>query len=633
MIVLDRISLQRGGAPLLDAASLTIQPGRRVGVVGRNGSGKSTLFALLRGTLHVDGGELAVPPTWRIAHMEQEVGNLERSALDHVLDGDHELRRIEAELAAAETSGDGERLGHAYADYEAHDGYTARSRAERLLHGLGFGSDEVERAVADFSGGWRIRISLARALMQPSDLLLLDEPTNHLDLDAIYWLEQQLVQYPGTLLVISHDRDFLDNVADTIVHIEHHRCFSYRGDYSAFELQRAEALMQQQAMFDKQQRRVAEIHSFVTRFRAKASKARQAQSRLKELERMERIAPAHADAPFHFIFRPAPASSDPLLVLRDAAVGYSGTTLVAGINLHLGPGSRIGLLGPNGAGKSTLLKSLVGDLPLQAGQRTPGEHLRIGYFTQHQMEVLDPQASPLLHLQRLDARASEQELRNFLGGFDFQGDRALAPVAPFSGGEKARLALALIVWQRPNLLLLDEPTNHLDLEMRHALTVALQGFEGALVVVAHDRHLLRNTVDEYWCVHGGIAAPFDGDLDDYHRWIGEQSGAAGSPNPAAAVAPERRKEQRREAAAARQRLAPLRKELQRLEKALEKAGVERAEVETALADPALYADAANRDRLAELLQRQGELRRSVEATEAAWMEAGEALQQAEAESA
>ena len=634
MIVLEKATLRRGSERLLDQVDLTIQPGRKVGVVGRNGSGKSSLFALLRDELPLDGGSLKRPAGWRIAHMAQEIEALERRAIDHVLDGDTHLRRIEAELAEAEAQGRGDCIGRLHADYEAHDGYAARSRAERLLAGLGFASDEVEQPVSHFSGGWRIRLSLARALMQPSDLLLLDEPTNHLDIDAIYWLEGWLQRYPGTLMLISHDRDFLDQVVDTVIHLEGGGCTAYRGHYSDFERQRAERLMQQQALYQKQQRRIGEIHRFVSRFRAKATKARQAQSRLKELERMEQLAPAHLDTPFDFDFRKPEALSDPLLQLRDASIGYDdGKAQVSGIELHIGAETRIGLLGPNGAGKSTLLKTLAGRLPLLTGQRIEGEHLRIGYFAQHQVEALDPQASPLLHLQRLDPQAREQSLRDFLGGFDFQGERALTPIAPFSGGEKARLALALIVWQRPNLLLLDEPTNHLDLEMRHALTVALQSYQGALVVVAHDRHLLRNTVDQYWSIHAGTATPFDGTVDDYHAWLSSSPAPEQQPEPTAGQGSDRseeamatnRKEQRRQAAAERQREAPLRKRLKQLEAALEELEQQRSEIEEALADPSLYS-AENKARLAERLQQQQQTRQQIDTTEAEWLALSEALE-------
>ena len=524
MISLQQVSLQRGAKVLLEAADLTVHPGQRLGLIGANGSGKSSLFKLLVGDLQVDAGECLIPSQWRIAHMAQEVGHVERSALDYVLDGDTHLRELQAALADAEARADGQALAQHYAEMETLDGYSAPARAQQLLYGLGFASGDDGRPVGDFSGGWRIRLNLARALMCPSDLLLLDEPTNHLDLDATLWLEQWLQRYPGTLLIISHDRDFLDNVVKRIVSVEGQGLVGYLGNYSAFERQRAERLSQQQAAYEKQQTRVAEIETFVRRFRAQATKAKQAQSRLKELERMETIAPAHVDSPFHFRLPTSEQMSNPLLNLSQVAIGYGDAPVLKNVELHISPNSRLGLLGPNGAGKSSLVKTLAGNLRTLAGDRVGGEHLSIGYFAQHQLEALDLQASPALHLQRLSPKATEQQLRSFLGGFGFQGDRAFEVIHHFSGGEKARLALALVAWQKPNLLLLDEPTNHLDLEMRHALTVALQGFEGAVILVSHDRHLLRNTVDDYLLVADGKLTAFDGDLDDYHRWLQRQRG-------------------------------------------------------------------------------------------------------------
>ena len=516
MIELQSIALQRGNKILLQDASLRIHTGEKTALVGANGSGKTSLFLLLQSRLQIDRGHIAIPAQWRIAHMAQEVAAGERSALDYVLDGDSELRRIEHELAVAT---DDDRLAHLYAELDAIDGYQAGRRAEQLLLGLGFPPDKWQASVSSFSGGWRIRLNLAQALMCPSDLLLLDEPTNHLDLDASLWLEQWLARYRGTLVLISHDRDFIDNTCEQIVHIENATLTRYRGNYSAFERQRAERLAQQQIAFEKQQERIAHVQSFIDRFRAKATKAKQAQSRIKELERMEMLVPAHVDSPFDFAFPKPDRFSDPLLNLSQATLGYTDKPLLQNINLSIHPGSRIGLLGANGAGKSTLLKSLAGALPLLSGERVTGEHLKLGYFTQHQLEALDLDASPALHIQRMSPQAREQEIRDFLGGFNFRGETALAPIRHSSGGEKARLALALIVWQKPNLLLLDEPTNHLDLEMCHALTVALQEFEGAVVVVSHDRHLLRNTVEELMLVSDGRVREFDGDLQDYSNWL------------------------------------------------------------------------------------------------------------------
>ena len=500
MLTLRQLSLQRGGKPLFENVSLTVYPGWKVGVIGANGSGKSSLFALLRDELHPDIGDLDLPPRWTVAHVAQETPALPAPALEFVLDGDAELRQIERDLQAAEVAHDGARQAELHAHFDAIDGYSARARAGKLMSGLGFATDQLERPVAEFSGGWRVRLNLARALMCRSDLLLLDEPTNHLDLDAVLWLEQWLRGYPGTLLLISHDRDVLDNVADHIAHIDQHRITLYPGHYTAFEEQRAARLALQQAAYEKQQREITHLESFIARFRAKATKARQAQSRIKALERMERIAAAHVDSPFEFGFAAPERLPNPLLAVEKVAAGYGERQVLDRVDLVIGPGTRLGLLGPNGAGKSTLIKLLAGMLRPLAGRIEIGQGLAIGYFAQHQLEQLRPDWSALRHLQQLDERASEQELRNFIGGFGFHGDRALDPVAPFSGGEKARLALALLVWQRPNLLLLDEPTNHLDLDMRHALTLALQDYQGALIVVSHDRHLLRTVTDEFLLV-------------------------------------------------------------------------------------------------------------------------------------
>ncbi|HEX7028213.1 MAG TPA: ATP-binding cassette domain-containing protein [Gammaproteobacteria bacterium] len=637
MITLQNIVLQRGGLVLLEGASLTVYPGRRVGVIGANGSGKSSLFKLLLGELTQDGGELAIPRQWHIAHMAQEIEMTERTAVDFVMDGDVRLRAIEADIRKAEAGSANnaaaqQRLVKLYAELEAIDGYQALNRAERLLHGLGFTQPQVNEPVKNFSGGWRIRLNLARALMCPSDLLLLDEPTNHLDLDATLWLEQWLKAYPGTLLLISHDRDFLDNIVTDIVNIEARRLIGYRGNYSAYERQRAERLAQQQAVYEKQQQRVAEINRFVARFKAKASKARQAQSRIKELERMEAIAPAHVDSPFDFTFREAARQSDPLLDLRDARLGYDGgKPVLENVRLRLQPGSRIGLLGMNGAGKSTLVKGLVGELPLQAGERVCGEHLAIGYFAQHQLEALDLNASALLHIQRLSPNVSEQDIRNFLGGFNFHGDKALEPIRPFSGGEKARLALAIVVWQRPNLLLLDEPTNHLDLEMRHALTVALQAYSGALVMISHDRHMLRNTVDEFYLVADGGVEPFTGTLEDYQAWLKQAvQNQTATSNPDRNDSTENalkvdKKAQRQQAAAQRERIKPLTAKIRALEKELQTAQARLQQIETELSDPSIY-DAANKIRLQNLLQEQGALRKTVEDKEEAWLMVQEELE-------
>ena len=469
MIRLHNLSLQRGPQLLLDHVELTVHPGHKVGLVGANGAGKSSLFALLQGRLQADTGECGIPAQWRIAHMQQEITALERSALEYALDGDTRLRELQQQLAHAEERQDGAAIGRLHAELDAADAWTADSRARRMLAGLGFAEEEMERSVASFSGGWRMRLNLAHTLMCPSDLLLLDEPTNHLDLDAILWLEGWLQQYPGTLLLISHDRDFMDAVVQQIVHFERKKLITYRGGYTAFERARAERMLQQQQAYEKQQAERAHMQDFIRRFKAKASKAKQAQSRVKALERMQELAPAHFDSPFHFSFRESDKTSTPLLSLQQATLGHGTAAILQQASLQLMPGMRVALLGPNGAGKSTLIKSLTGELPLLEGELVCGENLSTGYFSQHQLDSLDAKASPLLHLQRIAPDESEQRLRDFLGGFDFRGDRCDEPVVNFSGGEKARLALALIAWQKPNLLLLDEPTNHLDLEMRHAL--------------------------------------------------------------------------------------------------------------------------------------------------------------------
>ncbi|MFC6670835.1 ATP-binding cassette domain-containing protein [Marinobacterium aestuariivivens] len=628
MIQILELSLHRGVQRLLHQASLTLHSGWKVGIIGANGVGKSSLFKLILGELQADAGELQLAGNQTIAHMAQEVTAVDRRVLDYVLDGDAQLREIQQQIEAAERDHQHHRLGELHAELDAIGGYSAEARAHQLLNGLGFLAGDAGRQVGELSGGWRIRLNLARALMCRSDVLLLDEPTNHLDLDATIWLEQWLRQYPGTLLLISHDRDFLDNVVGHIVHMQHEQLDLYKGNYSAFERTRAERLAQQDVQYQKQQQRVAEIENFVRRFRAKATKAKQAQSRLKELERMELIAPAHVDSPFSFGFRPADKVSNPLLTLHKADCGYSGKAILQQVSLSLAPGARIGLLGPNGAGKSTLIKTLVGDLAPLAGEKRGGEHLQVGYFAQHQLEALDLEASPLLHIKRLDGKASEQQIRDFLGSFGFNGDDALEPVKRFSGGEKARVALALIAWQRPNLLLMDEPTNHLDLEVRHALTLALQSFEGALILVSHDRHLLRNTVDDLLLVAHGRVEPFSGDLEDYQSWLAEQRRQA-SPEPRAddnrGNSAADRKAQKRQEAENRAKLRPLRQAIEKLEQQLERVSTELTGVEELLADAGLYQD-ANKDRLKTLLGQQGELKLRAEQIEGEWLERQEALE-------
>ncbi|MFQ3788815.1 ATP-binding cassette domain-containing protein [Halomonas sp. A29] len=644
MIALRQVALQRGTQTLLEDAELTLHAGHKAGIVGPNGAGKSSLFGLLLGTLGPDRGEVEMSGGQRIAHMAQEVDALDRAIVDYVLDGDRELRQAEADLETARQRGDAHREAELHGIIEALDGYSAPSRAAQLLIGLGFTQVDLKRPLSAFSGGWRMRANLARTLFMPSDLLLLDEPTNHLDLDALLWLEQWLVRYPGTLLLISHDRDFLDAVCDHVVHFDRRRLVLYRGNYSTFERTRAEKLALQQAEAAKQQARREEIEQFVARFKAKASKARQAQSRMKMLERMGDIAVAHADSPFHFTIPASDKTSHPLLVLDQARLGYrdeAGHEKVQldEVKLTLLPGQRIGLLGPNGAGKSTLIKSLTGELSLLAGKRTPGEHLAVGYFAQHQLEGLDMTATPFMHVQRLSPTASDQAIRTFLGGFGFKGDDAFGEVGRFSGGEKARLALALVAWRKPNLLLLDEPTNHLDLEMREALTEALASFEGTVILVSHDRHLLRATVDEFWKVADHRVEPFDGDLEDYRAWLkarleGERREARAdkAERQAESAAPkEDRKASRRAAAELREKLRPLKKARDRAEQAMERAQGELAVVEESLGDAELYTDPARKAELTERLARQGELKSRLEELEVEWLAAEEALEAMEAE--
>jgi len=627
MISLRNVVIARGANRLLDGATVTIHAGMRVGVVGPNGCGKSTLFAALRGELAPEGGDLDRPAGSVIADVAQETPALPIPAIEYVLDGDAELRAIEAELAALEARhathpadhAAGERVGVLHDRYRAIDGYASRARAAELLGGLGFAPEDQARAVADFSGGWRMRLNLARALMTRSDLLLLDEPTNHLDLDAIVWLEKWLASYPGTMLLISHDREFLDATVGHVLHFDRARLKVYTGNYSAFERTRSEQLARERALYERQQREIARLTAFVDRFRAKATKARQAQSRVKALERMERIVPAHVDSPFAFHFRDFPGSPDPVLRLEEAAAGYGDRTVLADIELTLRAGARIGLLGANGQGKSTLMKLLAGRLAPQAGSRIEGKGLRVGYFAQHQLEDLREDSSPLGHLQLMDRETREQEHRDFLGGFDFSGEDATRPAGTMSGGERARLALALVVWQRPNLLLLDEPTNHLDLDMREALAVALNEFEGAMVLVSHDRHLLATAVDELHLVADGRVTAYAGDLDDYRNWLLERR----APKRDKGEPAQDRREQRRSEAQARQALAdrrkPLAKRLAALERDMAKLGEEKRRLEEQLASPDFYTG-TDQDLVSQTLREQGKVTARLDVLETEWLE-------------
>ncbi len=629
MIALRQVTFARAGRPLVVDASVQLHAGWRVGVVGANGSGKSSLFALLANELHAEAGDVELPPRWQIARVAQEMPALPDSAIDFVLDGDAELRRIERELAEAEARGDGEAIGHLHARCGEIGGYSARARAAEVLHGLGFSDADFARAVAEFSGGWRVRLNLARALSCRADLLLLDEPTNHLDLDAVLWLEQWLKATPATLLLISHDRDFLDAVVGHILAINLQRLSLTSGGYSDYERARAARLATQQAAFEAQQREIAHLNGFITRFKATATKARQAQSRVKMLERMEIVAAAHVDSPFHFSFREPAALPDPLLVIEGAAAGYGQRQILARIDLTLRPGCRIGLLGRNGAGKSTLIKLLAGAVAQHGGERKEAKALAIGYFAQHQLEQLRPDESPLQHLQRREPLTPEQELRDYLGGFDFRGDMATRAVEPFSGGEKSRLALALLIRTRPNLLLLDEPTNHLDLEMREALTFALQDYEGGMVIVSHDRHLLRTCADELLLVADGKVGEFDGDLDDYAGWLAMRRNADKAPEADVASEKSGRLQQRADARTERQALLaqrrPLVKEIEQIEKKLAKWNEEKSALESRFADPDFYST-VDRQKSEEMHRQAGVLEEQIDAAEMRWLEVHEALE-------
>lgn len=634
MLRFQSVTLRRGTRAILNDVNATIHSGEHWGIVGRNGSGKSSLLALVLGTrdptgLHADKGEVKLSSNLAMAHVAQETPAVDRSAIDYVMDGDAELRELEQQLAAC-TDADGERQATLFGELEAIDGYTAPARAARLMDGLGFNEAQLQTPVSDFSGGWRMRLNLAQALMCRSDILLLDEPTNHLDLDAVLWLQSWLQNYPGTILLISHDRDFLDLCVDHIALLSEETLHTYTGNYSAYEKQHAARLEQQQAAHQKQQRTISHLHSYIDRFRAQATKAKQAQSRLKALARLEEIAPAHVDSPFEFSFLPPKQVPNPLLKITDAQLGYGNKALLNDITINLLPGDRIGLLGPNGAGKSTLIKALTGELPLLAGKHAPAQSLRIGYFAQHQLEQLHTDDTPLMHLQRLNKQASEQELRNYLGGFGFNGDQALDPVGPFSGGEKARLVLALLIYQRPNLLLLDEPTNHLDLEMRHALTLALQDFEGALLVVSHDRHLLRTVCDQFVLVANGHAQSYDGDLDDYAQWLNEHRRGNTQPkeNTRDKTPGIDKRQLRQQEAARRQQLKPFLDQVRKSEQQLEKTQKNLHKLELQLADSTLY-EANNKDQLKELLQQQTLLKQKLQQTESDWLAAEEALELAE----
>jgi len=629
MLYFDRISLRRGNKLLFSDASMTVHAGHRVGITGANGCGKSSLFALVQGSIEEDAGSFHHDKGIAIAHVAQETPALNIAAIAYIMQGDAELTDLQQKINQAEQDGDGIRIAELHERFAAIDGYAAHARAARLMHGLGFAIGAEENPVASFSGGWRMRLNLAHALMCRSDLLLLDEPTNHLDLEAVVWLEKWLLQYRGALLLISHDRDFLDRCMNRIAHIEQEKLTVYSGNYSDFERIRAEQLALQQSMHDKQQKQINHMMSFVTRFKAKASKATQAQSRIKALQRMQLIAPAHVDSPFSFSFKHPGEIPTPLIRLTKASAGYGDTTVLHDLSFSLLPGDRIGLLGSNGEGKSTLIKLLANTLTPQQGSRNTAKELAVGYFAQHQLEQLHGELSPVQHLNMIDADLSEKEARQFLGGFDFRGDMATAPVSPFSGGEKARLVLALLVYQQPNVLLLDEPTNHLDLEMRHALAMALQSFEGAMVLVSHDRHLLRTVCDSLMLVAHGRVDNFNGDLDDYARWMLQQRdvGSDGVENKDKAILRPSKKDARRQQADRRKVLQPLRNKVKKLEAELEQLQIKKTELDAALADPDLY-DQTSADTLKELSAEHRNTHQKIETLEEAWMLASEALEHA-----
>ncbi|MFM7226035.1 MAG: ATP-binding cassette domain-containing protein [Betaproteobacteria bacterium] len=648
MIRLQQLSLMRGTKALFESTDLTINPAEKVGLIGANGCGKSTLFQMLLGELQPDSGDIDFPKQWRVAHVAQETPALDRSAVDYVIDGDAWLRSLEHALEALESQGDaadGHKIGELHTHLADADAYTARSRAEQLLLGLGFSVNQFDHPITNFSGGWRMRLNLAQALMCPSELLLLDEPTNHLDLDAILWLEDWLKHYAGTMLVISHDRDFLDSVTNVIAHIDQRKLKRYAGNYSSFERQRAAQLTLLQSQVEKQQRQRAHLQSFIDRFKAKATKAKQAQSRIKALARMEELAPLRAAAEFSFTFREPERAPNPLLVLDHLDAGYRNNTsddvieqkiILRDLQWSLQAGQHIGLLGVNGAGKSTLIKTIAGDITPLNGSLNKGKGLTIGYFAQHQLEMLQPDDSPLMHLMRIAPDAREQVLRDFLGSFNFPGEMVKSPIAPFSGGEKARLVLALIVWQRPNLLLLDEPTNHLDLETREALTEALAQFEGTLILVSHDRHLLRATTDDFLIVADGQLTAFDGDLEDYRAWLFKTRAAmsASDKKSSANATPitvriADNKDQQPIDAKERQRLSnlrkPLEKRLQKLEAELDDLHFKKASIDVALADSSIY-DSTRKNELQQLLDKQHQTTTVLEQLESEWLQIQESLE-------
>lgn len=627
MIQLQDVRLMRGSHTLFDSANITLHTGWKTGIIGQNGTGKTSLFKLLLGELHSDLGDCTFPKQWQVAHMQQHIDDLNRPVIEWVIDGDHELRQLQStidKLSDSNVQQEQTQLAQAHARLEEIGGYQANAKAAKLLNGLGFKEADIYRPIGEFSGGWQVRANLAQALMCRSDLLLLDEPTNHLDLDAIIWFEQWLKQYPGTLLLISHDREFLDGTVNHIVEIDQQQLTLYTGNYEQFEQQKSERLAQQQANYVKQQETIQHLESFINRFKAKASKAKQAQSRIKVLEKMEMIAPAHIDSPFRFRFSEPEKQADPLINLNQLDLGYEQTPILQQVKFAVSPGDRIGLIGPNGAGKSTLIKSIADQITPLKGDVWHYEYLALGYFSQNQLDQLDLKANAITHIQRLSPKVSEQIIRDFLGGFNFRGDKALQQVEHFSGGERCRLALAMIVWQKPNLLLLDEPTNHLDIDMRDALCMALQDFDGALILVSHDRHLLKATTDQLYLVANGSVAPYDGDLDDYASWLKQQK-ANSAEAPQAGKEKVDKKAQRQQEAAIRQALAPLKKNIQKIEKQLEKLQAEQEQLQEQLADTDLYSD-ARKDDLKAIMAKVTVNKQSLEENEMQWLELNEELE-------
>lgn len=626
MITLRNVTLRRGTHVLLQEVNWTIYHKQHIGLIGANGAGKSSLFGMLLGQLHADAGDVDLPNQLKIAHVAQETPAYSKSALDYVLDGDEELRALEQELIIAEQKNDGNHIAKLHARLGEVDAYTAPARAAQLLDGLGFSNAEQQKPVSDFSGGWRVRLNLAKALMSRSDILLLDEPTNHLDLDAVLWLENWLLKYPGTLLLISHDRDFLDRVVDHIAHISDQKLKLYTGNYSEFERLRANEIVLQQAMFEKQQKHVAHLQSFINRFKAKATKAKQAQSRVKALERIELVSAVHAQSPFQFHFKQPVQCPNPLLSLDMATLGYDEKIILSRLNFSIAAKDRIALIGPNGAGKSSLIKFLAGELAAQKGGCHASAGLKIGYFAQHQIDHLDLNETPLTHIRRLAPQITEQQLRTYLGSFGFPGQRVLEPVKIFSGGEKSRLALALLVWQQPNLLLLDEPTNHLDLEMRHALSMALQEYEGAMILVSHDRFLIRTTVDQLFLVANGEVNPFEGDLDEYETWLLEFRRQTANKNLPELEKPDvSRKQQRHLDAKERELRRPLMMKIKKCEDELAKLQKQSVAVETMLTDSSLYAD-ENKSKLQKCLADDVQIKQQLQRIEMEWLEACEELE-------